>query len=95
MKKGRRAARAQPDSATKTQLAEKLNDLLAARGLSQSEVSRLLAMPQPKVSAIRNYKLDGISLQRLLIALTALGQDIEIVVRPSSASSRPGINVAA
>jgi hypothetical protein len=30
-------------------------------------------MPQPKISAIRNYKLQGISLERLMHALTALG----------------------
>jgi Helix-turn-helix domain len=30
-------------------------------------------LPQPKVSAIRKYKLRGISLERLMRALTALG----------------------
>jgi hypothetical protein len=30
-------------------------------------------MPQPKISAIRNYKLQGISLERLMHALTAWG----------------------
>jgi predicted XRE-type DNA-binding protein len=52
-------------------------------------------MPQPKVSAIRNYKLRGISLERLMRALTALGQHVEIVVSPSTKEAPPRIEVAA
>jgi predicted XRE-type DNA-binding protein len=55
----------------------------------------MLGMPQPKVSAIQNYKLRGISLERLMQALTALGQRVEIVVSPSSRKSPPRIDVAA
>lgn len=49
----------------------------------------------PKISAIRNYKLQGISLERLMHALTALGQHVEIVVTPSRRGARAGIKVAA
>lgn len=52
-------------------------------------------MPQPKISAIRNYKLQGISLGRLMHALTALGQHVEIVVTPSRRGAPAGIKVAA
>jgi predicted XRE-type DNA-binding protein len=76
-------------------LAKKINDILAGRGLTQSEAAELLGMPQPKVSAIRNYKLRGISLERLMQALTALGQHVEIVVTPSSRRSPARIDVAA
>jgi predicted XRE-type DNA-binding protein len=79
----------------KKRLARKLNKIVEARSLSQGEVARLLATSQPKVSAIRNYKLRGISLQRLMRALTALGQHVEIVVSPSGASTRARIDVAA
>src|SRR5262249_23600145 len=68
----------------KTILAKKINDIVERRGLTQFDAAELLAMPQPKVSAIRNYKLRGISLERLMLALTALGQRVEITVRPSS-----------
>ena len=87
--------RSQAALSVKNRLARKLNDIVESRELSQSEVARLLAMPQPKVSAIRNYKLSGISLQRLMCALTALGQHVEIVVRPSSPTTRARIDVAA
>lgn len=79
----------------KAVLAKKLNDILARRGLTQSRAAAVLGMPQPKISAIRNYKLRGISLERLMDALTALGQHVEIVVTPSSRKSPARIDVAA
>jgi hypothetical protein len=47
------------------------------------------------VSAIRNYRLRGISLERLMKALTALGQHVEIVITPSSKRAPARIDVAA
>ena len=88
-------ARAFGDAHAKNRLARKLNEIIDTQGLNQGEVAQLLRMPQPKVSAIRNYKLRGISLQRLMLALTALGQHVEIVVTPSTHLSPPRINVAA
>lgn len=76
-------------------LAKKINDIVARRGLTQADAAALLAMPQPKVSAIRNYKLRGISLERLMQALTALGQHVEIVVSPSGRKTPARIDVAA
>jgi predicted XRE-type DNA-binding protein len=75
-------------------LALKLNQLIDERGLSQAEASRLLGMPQPKISAVRNYKLQGISLERLMHALTALGQNVRISVTPGTKRSAR-ISVAA
>lgn len=79
----------------KTILAKKINDILVRRGLTQAEAAGLLAMTQPKISALRNYKLRGISLERLLQALTALGQNVRIVVRASKSSAPARIAVAA
>jgi predicted XRE-type DNA-binding protein len=76
-------------------LAKKLNDILDARALNQAQAAKLLGMPQPKISAIRNYKLRGISLERLMQALTAVGQHVEIVVRPSRRPATARIDVAA
>lgn len=79
----------------KAMLANKINDLLDSRGLTQVDAAAALGMPQPKISAIRNYKLRGISLERLMRALTALGQHVEIVVRPSDRKTPARIDVAA
>jgi len=76
-------------------LAKKINDIVTSRGLIQADAATLLGIPQPKVSAIRNYKLRGISLERLMQALTALGQHVEIVVSPSTKRIPPRIDVAA
>ena len=76
-------------------LALKLTKLIDEPGLNQTEASRLLGMPQPKISVIRNYKLQGISLERLLNALTALGQHVEISVTPVRKGSAARISVAA
>jgi predicted XRE-type DNA-binding protein len=45
--------------------------------LSQSEVIPELS----KVSALSNYRLVGFSVERLMNYLTALDQDVEIVIR--------------
>jgi predicted XRE-type DNA-binding protein len=36
---------------------------------------------QPKISALRHYKLAGFSVERLMNLLTAVDQDVEIVIR--------------
>jgi predicted XRE-type DNA-binding protein len=79
----------------KASLAVKLNDLVEKRGLSQTEVAAITGMTQPKVSQVRRYKLQNISLERLMQALVSLDQRVEIVVRPARSTYAPGIAVAA
>lgn len=79
----------------KTVLAVKLNDLIAKRGLSQMEAAAITGMTQPKVSQIRRYKLQNISLERLMQALVSLDQNVEIVVRPAHRAHGASITVAA
>jgi len=66
---------------TKLKLAYALNEIVEARRLTQGAAATLLGLSQPKVSALRNYKLEGFSVERLMTLLTALDQDIEIVIR--------------
>jgi predicted XRE-type DNA-binding protein len=79
----------------KATLALKLNQLIDKRGLSQTEAAAITGMTQPKVSQVRRYKLQGISLERLMQALVALDQHVEIVVQPARRAHSPGITVAA
>ena|SRR5690606_2730287 len=79
----------------KAALALKLNALIDGRGLTQSQVAAITQMTQPKISQIRNYKLQNISLERLMQALVSLDQDVEIVVRPARYAHAPCIMVAA
>ena len=73
-----------PDAAqrqTKARLGMALNHVIAERGLTQKATGDLLGVPQPKVSALVNYRLDGFSVERLMEFIVALGRDVEIVVR--------------
>lgn len=79
----------------KAVLAVKLNELIDKRGLSQTEAGRITGMTQPKVSQVRRYKLQNISLERLMQALISLDQHVEIVVRPARRAQAAGITVAA
>ena len=72
---------------TKVRLAVALNRLLTARHLTQVAAASRLSINQPKVSALRNYKLDGFSVERLMTFLTALGSDVEIRIRPRKRSA--------
>ena len=67
---------------TKLLLAIQLNELLKERKLKQIDAARVLSIPQPKVSALVNYRLDGFSAEKLMDLLTALDRDVEIAIRP-------------
>ena len=78
----------------KAALALKLNTLIDQRGLSQTEAAAITGMTQPKVSQVRRYKLQNISLERLMQALVSLDQQVKIVVQPAWRAHGPGILVA-
>lgn len=82
-----------PDAAerqAKLRLAYALNQVLDAGKLSQAEAAKVLGVTQPKVSALRNYKLSGFSVERLMNLLTAVDQDVEIVIRQKPRSRKAG-----
>lgn len=79
----------------KAALALKLNELIEKRGLSQTAAADITGMTQPKVSQVHRYKLQNISLERLMQALVSLDQHVEIVVRPAQRKQTPCITVAA
>lgn len=79
----------------KAVLAVKLNELIEKRGLSQTEVANITGMTQPKVSQVRRYKLQNISLHRIMQALVSLDQQVEIAVKPARRTRAVGITVAA
>lgn len=80
---------------TKLRLAVEINRALQARGLSQTAAARVLGIAQPKVSALRRYRLEGFSVERLMHLLTALGRDVEIRIYASERRGGGRIVVAA
>jgi predicted XRE-type DNA-binding protein len=75
---------------TKLRLADAINGVIARRRLTQASAAEKLAVNQPKVSALANYKLDGFSVERLMTFLTALDQDVKIVIRRKPRSRTAG-----
>lgn len=71
------------DRQTKTRLAMAVNALLKERRLKQTDAAVVLSIPQSKVSALANYRLDYFSVEKLMSFLNALERDVEIVIRPS------------
>jgi predicted XRE-type DNA-binding protein len=74
----------------KLRLAYALNQVIEKRNLRQADAAKVLGVTQPKVSALRHYKLAGFSVERLMNLLTALDQDIEIVIRRKPRSRKGG-----
>ncbi len=66
----------------KAELASKISSAIEQKKLTQIEAAELLGIDQPKVSALTRGKLSGFSTARLLRFLNALGNDIEIIVKP-------------
>ena len=88
-----------PDAAeldTRARLGAAICRIVERRRLTQAEVAAALAINQPKVSALLNYKLEGFSVERLMRFLAVVGQDVEIVTkaRPRSRPARLAVRAA-
>ena len=74
-----------PDLAlAKAALVSKIRALIIERKLTQSRAARLLGIDQPKVSALVRGRVEGYSIDRLFRFLNALGQRVEITVKPAT-----------
>lgn len=67
----------------KARLTLQIYSIIRDRGLTQTEAGKILGIPQPHVSALARNRAGNFSVGRLLDFLTALGQDVEITVRPT------------
>lgn len=64
--------------------------MIARKRLPQAAAAEKLGINQPKISALANYRLAGFSVERLMTFLTALDQDVEIVIRTKPRSRAAG-----
>jgi len=74
----------------KAQLAQRICQVIAARGLTQTKAAQIMALDQPKISALMRGKLKGFSAERLFRCLNDLGQEVEITIRPAANARRRG-----
>src|ERR1700674_5041084 len=75
------------DLLAKAELAAKIIAEIQRRRLTQSEAAAILGIDQPKISALKQGKLSGFSIERLMRLLLRLGRDVEITVK---VRSKPG-----
>lgn len=78
----------------KLALAAAFRRILEDKNIGQAAASELLGIPQPKVSAIVNNKVRGISMQKLMELLNDLGIDVEIVITATPKKGRIHVTAA-
>ena len=78
------------DRQVRLRLAYAVNHVLSKRQLSPVEAVKVLRVTQPEGAALRRYKLAGFSVERLMKLLTAVDQDVEIVIRRKPRSRKAG-----
>ena len=66
----------------KAQLVYKIDRLMKKRRLKQVDAAKLLGVRQPDISKLLHGDFQQFSVERLLRFLVALGQDVDIVVKP-------------
>ncbi len=79
----------------KAKLVFKIDILMRERRLKQVEAANLFGVKQPDVSKMLRGDFRQFSVERLMRFLVALGQDVEIVVKPHRGTKiAPALNVA-
>ena len=68
----------------KAQLAHRIARDIKARGLTQSEAAALIGLPQPKLSNMLRGNFHGISEDKMMRCLAALGHVVTITVSPAN-----------
>jgi len=73
-----------PENLLKAQLAHRINSIIQHRHVTQAAASKILGIPQSKVSLLSRGKLTGFSVAKLFTLFNALDRDVEIVIRPKA-----------
>lgn len=60
-----------------------IKDIIAERGITQTAASGLCGMDQPTLSKVLHGRMESVTIDRLASWLTALGRDVEIIIRPA------------
>jgi predicted XRE-type DNA-binding protein len=74
----------------KAKLTLQIYRLVKKRDLTQAEAGKVLGIKQPHVSLLMRNRSGSFSVERLMDFLTALGQDVEISVRPAPKNNAHG-----
>jgi predicted XRE-type DNA-binding protein len=66
----------------KARLVSRMQEAIEAEGLSQAQAAKRMGVAQPDVSRLLRGRFRNYSVERLMRLLTALGCEVEIIVRP-------------
>ena len=69
---------------TKARIATKIFDLIEEKKLTQKQAGEIFGIAQGRVSDLKRGQFDKFSVEKLLSFLNALGQDVDIVIRPKA-----------
>lgn len=73
---------------TKAKITSRICDIIKAKRITQVAAAKILGIDQPRVSDLICGRLRRFSTDKLFEFLTSLDQDIEIVIKPKSRSSK-------
>lgn len=71
------------DLELRAELLRRIAGIIKERELTQTRAGELMNMDQPRVSALLRGKITKFSTERLLRALSDLGQDVELRISPA------------
>jgi len=74
------------DLLAKAGLAAKIIAEIQRRRMTQAQTAAMLGIDQPRISALKQGRLSGFSIERLMRLLLLMGRDIEITVRDKARS---------
>jgi predicted XRE-type DNA-binding protein len=77
----------------RAQLVRRIDRVMKERRIRQAEAASLLGVTQPDISKMLRGGFHLFSVERLMRFLVALGQDVEIVVKPSASDGRLSVVV--
>ena len=79
----------------KAELVSSIDTIVRQRRITQIEAARMLGLSQPDVSRLLRGDFRQYSLERLFRLLTALGRDIDIVIRQPRSANGGKLRIAA
>ena len=78
----------------KAEIVGRIDDIVRERGITDTEAARLLGLSRRDVSRLLRGDFREHSLERLLRGLTALGRDVDIVIRPARSAAGGKLRIA-
>ncbi len=79
----------------KAELVTRIDEIIRRRKLKQVDAAKLLGLSQPDVSRLLRGNFRDYSVERLLRLLTALGRDVEIVIREPRSQRQGRLSIGA